>query len=127
MKTITQTYHINAPVEKVWQALVDPKDIVAWGGGGAKMDDKAGTKFSLWDGDIHGTNTEVEVNKKLVQEWFGGKWDEASRLQFTLTAKGEETDVELLHEKVPDQAAADIEEGWREYYMGPLKDFVEKS
>jgi|SRR6185369_3707120 len=126
MKTIKQTYHINAPVEKVWHALVNAKDINEWGGGPADMGDKVGTEFSLWGGDIHGTNKEVVLHKKLVQEWFGGKWDEASHLTFVLTAKNKSTEVELIHENVPDQEAKDIEEGWKDYYMHPLKEFVEK-
>ena len=46
MKIIKQTYLINSSIEDVWQALVDPKYINAWGGGPAKMADKVGTKFA---------------------------------------------------------------------------------
>ena len=126
MKTIKQTYHIQAHAAKVWQALVDPKEINEWGGGPAEMDDNVGTEFSLWGGDIHGTNTEVVAKKKLVQEWFGGKWDQPSHLTFVLTPKGNKTDVELIHKNVPDQEADDIAQGWKDYYMNPLKELVEK-
>ena len=55
MKTITQEYVINAPIEKVWLALIDPLVIEQWGGGPAVMNDRVGTEFKLWDGDIWGT------------------------------------------------------------------------
>lgn len=127
MKKIVQHYLINAPVAKIWQALVDPKDIESWGGGPAKMNDKEGAKFSLWGGDIHGRNIEIIPQKRLVQEWFGGKWDNPSTLTFTLTKKPTGgTMVDLLHENVPISDAKDIEQGWKDYYMGPLKAFVEK-
>lgn len=45
MKTIVQNYHIDAPIEKVWEALVNAQEISGWGGGPAKMDDKIGTKL----------------------------------------------------------------------------------
>jgi len=125
MKTIVQDYHINAPIEKVWEALVNPKDIDGWGGGPTKMDDKEGTKFSLWGGDIHGTNIEVETFKKLVQEWYGGKWKEPSIVTFKLEKQGNSTDLNLLQENVPDDEYKDIDDGWKEYYLGPLKDYVE--
>lgn len=125
MKTIKQTYHIKAPVEKVWKALVEPELIGKWGAGPAKMDDKVGTKFSLWGGDIYGTNVEVVKEKKLVQEWFGGKWDAPSILTFTLNSKGDTTEVHLMQENIPDSEFEDIEQGWKDYYMGPLKEFVE--
>jgi activator of HSP90 ATPase len=125
MKTIVQDYHINAPIEKVWEALVNAQEINNWGGGPAKMDDKEGTKFSLWGGDIYGTNIEVEVFKKLVQEWYGGKWKEPSIATFKLDKQGHSTELELVQENVPDNEYEDIDEGWKEYYLGPLKEYVE--
>jgi len=32
----------------------------------------------------------------------------------------------LLHTGVPDEDYADIADGWKEYYLGPLKDNLEK-
>lgn len=126
MKTIKQTYHIKAPVEKVWKSLIDPKEIEAWGAGPAKMDDKVGTKFELWGGDIHGTNIEIVKNEKLVQDWYGGDWPKASRATFTLAADKDGTRVDLLHENVPDNEADDIEDGWNSYYLGEIKKYLEK-
>ena len=126
MKTIQQTYRIKAGIDKVWQALTDPKVITAWGGGSATMDEKEGAKFTLWGGDIHGTNTKIVKNKTLAQDWFSGDWEKPSKVTFTLTSKGEETSVDLLHEDVPDKEADDIADGWKKYYLGPLKDLLEK-
>lgn len=125
MKTIKQSYKINAPGDEVWQALVDPKIIEKWGAGPAQMDDKVGTRFKLWGGDIHGRNTEVVKNKKLVQDWYGGNWQKPSKLTFELTNLDGKTQVELVHEDVPDKEAENIEDGWERYYMGPLKDYLE--
>ncbi len=126
MKTIKQSYLINASIQDIWQALTDPRVIDKWGGGPAHMDDKVGTKFILWGGDIHGENIKVVKNKELVQDWFGGKWKNPSKTKFTLIEKGGKTEVSLLHENVPDEEAKDIEEGWKLYYLGPLKKLLEK-
>ncbi|MBI2031865.1 MAG: SRPBCC domain-containing protein [Candidatus Levybacteria bacterium] len=126
MKTIRQEYLINASVERVWRALVDPKEIDKWGAGPAKMDDKVGTKFSLWGGEVHGTNTKVEKNKLLQQDWFGGDWKEPSIVRFVLSEKEGKTKVELVHENVPDDEHDDIDDGWKRYYLGPLKKYLEK-
>ena len=91
MKTIKQTYLINAPLENVWQSLVDPKIIDDWGGGPAKMSEENGTEFSLWGGDIHGKNIEVIPNKKLVQDWKEDDWDNYSKVTFTLKEEGDKT------------------------------------
>lgn len=127
MKTIKQTYHINASIEKVWQALVDPKAIEGWGAGPAKMNAKVDAEFSLWGGEVWGKNVEVIPNKKLVQEWFGGKWDKPSIATFSLHKEEDgSTRIDLVHEDVPDNEAKDHEEGWKDYYFGPLKDYVEQ-
>ncbi len=50
---IEKSYLINAPVSKVWQALVDPNLIEKWGGGPVEMRAEVGAEFTLW-GDYHG-------------------------------------------------------------------------
>ena len=126
MKAIKKTYTINAPIEKVWQALTDPKMIDAWGGGPAKMAAAVGTKFEFWGGDIHGENIEVIPNKKLVQHWYEGNWKKPSTATFTLEPNNGRTTLVLVHENVPAASHDDINEGWDQYYLDPLKDYVEE-
>lgn len=125
MKTIKQSYVINAPLEKVWEALVDPQVIDDWGGGPAEMDDKVGTEFKLWGGDIWGKNLEIEPNKKLVQDWYGGDWNESSKMTFILKSEGNKTIVDLFQENVPDSEEKVIADGWKKFYMGPMKEMLE--
>ena len=110
----------------MWDALTNKEAIESWGGGPAEMDNNKGTKFKLWGGDIFGENIEVIPNKKLVQNWYAGKWDKPSVATFDLTFKNGVTTVNLVHENVPEYEAKDIEEGWKDYYMIPLKKFAEK-
>lgn len=127
MKVVKQTYNINAPVDKVWDALVNPNLIEKWGGGPAEMNDREGSEFKLWGGDIYGKNTKVIKNKKLVQEWIERDWDKPSIVTFNLSYSDGKTIVELTHTDIPDNQAKDIEDGWRNYYMVPLKELVESS
>lgn len=127
MKTIKQTYHIMAPLDRVWQALVDPQIIRKWSGDKAVMDDKVGTKFSLWGGSNYGTNLKVIKHKKLVQDWYYGNWPKPSKATFTLTHKDGCTAVHLLHENVPDDEASNISDGWNLYYLGEIKKQLESS
>jgi len=127
MKSFSQKYYIHAPVKKVWQALTDAKIIEAWGGGPAKMSDKAGFSFSLWGGDTWGKNIKVVPEKLLVQEWYGGKWDEPSIVSFSLSEKMGNTALLLKHENLPDDGWKDFADGWKDFYLGPLKKLLEKT
>ncbi len=126
MKKIEQTYVIKAPLEKVWQAFTDPATIKQWGGGPAKMDELEGTKFSLWSGSIYGTNVKVIKGKLLQQDWYGGKWEKPSEVSFSFSEKDSKTTVKLSHTGVPGYSLKDIERGWKDYYLGPLKELLER-
>ena len=127
MKAFKQKYTINASSRKVWNALVNPKIINKWGGGPSKMSDEVGFRFSLWKGSIFGKNIRVEKNKLLVQEWYAGRWDEPSIVTFEITEKNSITTLILRHEKVPEKEEKEVKKGWKEYYLNPLKNLVEKS
>ena len=123
---IRQKYTINAPIEKVWEAIVTPEIINKWGAGPAKMDGKPGSEFTLWGGDIWGKNLEVVKGKKLIQEWFGGNWDKPSKLTIILSEDSSSTLVDLIHEGVPKDEEADFADGWKTYYFGEIKKLLEK-
>jgi len=126
MKTLKKVYVINSPVEKVWEALVNSVIIEKWGAGPAKMRDEESFEFSLWGGEIFGKNTKIIKNKLLVQDWFGGKWDDPSVATFKLSPLGEgKTQIEFFQENIPDKELEEIDRGWDEYYLGPLKKYLE--
>jgi activator of HSP90 ATPase len=126
VKIIKQEYKIKAPVASVWLALVTPSEIGKWGAGPAVMDDKVGTQLSLWGGDVWGKNVEVVPNQKLVQEWYGGDWPQPSYVMFTLEEKNGVTTVKLHQENVPEKEYEAIKDGWKRYYLGEIKKYLEK-
>jgi len=131
MKNIKKHYHIKASAEDIFTALTNPLTIEIWSGATAVMEPVAGTEFSLWDGDITGINLEIELGKKIVQEWYfededGIASDDKSLVTIKLHNEGNSTDVELLHINIPDEAFDNIVEGWDKYYFKPLKELVEE-
>ena len=127
MPTIEQTYEINASTEEVFEALVNADIVQDWSGDEAKMSPEVGAKFSLWGGQMFGTNLEVVKNKKLVQEWCYDQWEKPSKVTFTLKAKGKKTIVYLLHEDVPEKSVNSITDGWNAYYLGAIQEMFEET
>ena len=125
VKTITKNYQIMVPVQAVWEALTNPHIIEKWSGATAIMTDQKGTKFSLWAGEIHGTNSEVIANKKLVQDWYSSDNPHATKVTFLLSSDNEHTTLELIHENVEDTSYKDLDDGWDRYYLGAIKKYLE--
>jgi len=125
MKIKFYTY-IEAEPEEVFLALTNPFTIELWSGSSAKMDANEGTEFELWEGDICGKNIKIVPNKELVQEWYFDNLPEQSIVTIKLHPKKTGTSVEVEHTNIPDEAYENINEGWREYYIGAIKRFFEE-
>lgn len=128
MKQFEQTYTINAPVSKVWQALTDASVAEQWGAVPAKVDAREGGEFSYWDGDIHGTYTKLVPEKIIEQDWFEHEYPERlHKVAFTLENKSDTTTaVHLVQTDIGDDEFASMIEGWSDYYFDPIKELLEK-
>jgi uncharacterized protein YndB with AHSA1/START domain len=123
---IHKSYVIAAPRVAVWAALTEPTVIERWGGGPAVMSTEPGFEFEFWGGDVHGTLLEVDPGVSMLQEWYSGDWDAPSLATFTLSDEPSGgTRLELDNTGVPDSEAADVDSGWDEYYLGPIKALLE--
>mgnify|MGYP001559501219 FL=1 len=89
------------------------------------MDEQEGSEFKLWGGSIHGRNTKVIINQKLVQDWYSDDWPEPSVCIIELAPNGDRTTLKLTHENVPSEEQEKIADGWRSFYFGPLQELVE--
>ncbi|MFP4024251.1 MAG: SRPBCC domain-containing protein [Thiohalospira sp.] len=126
MKDYKKYYIIPATPEEVFIALTNPFTIELWSGYKAIMDDKEGTEFSLWEGDITGKNLEIIKDQKIVQEWYFGEQEEKSVVTIKIFENKKGVQVELVHTNIPDEIYDNIAEGWNEYYFGALQEFFEE-
>jgi len=125
MKNIKKYYLINTDVEHVYTALTNPLTIEMWTGAPVIMEAVEGSEFSLWDGEITGINLELVKNQKIKQQWYFEGEEGKSIVTITLTPEGKNTRIELLHIDIPDEAFANILDGWDRYYFKPLKQLLE--
>jgi len=123
MKTIRQSYFINASPEEVFAAITNPFTIELWSGYPASMEAKEGTEFSIFDGDIAGKNLKITENAQLVQEWYFGDRQEESIVTIDLVSHKSGTKVNLEHTNIPDEDLEEFQEGWNFYYWGAIKEF----
>ena len=117
---------LNVPVELVFKAWTDAKQVVQWMGPGevkcqdVQIDLKVGGKYRICmvsaEGDhvAYGQYKEIVPNKRLQYTWAWEKSEMPDTLvtvEFDSTGKG--TRITLIHEGFPAQEAADKHtQGW---------------
>jgi uncharacterized protein YndB with AHSA1/START domain len=126
MKSLSKTYIISAPIEKVWACLTDSNLIEQWGAGPAEFDPVVGGKFNMWGEYLTGEVLEMAKPSRLVEDWLDESFEESSKVSFDLTEANNQTTLNLRHENIPDDRLEDIDKGWDEYYLGAIKGFLEQ-
>ncbi len=127
--TIRQKALIPATPDQVYDAFIDAKKHSAFSGSKATCNPRVGGEFTAWDGYIFGKNLELERGKKIVQEWSTTDWPESSppsRLELTFQKTKGGTEISMIHSNVPAEQAAELSEGWVEFYWNPLKEYFSK-
>lgn len=125
--TIEQVVFFKASPERVYAALLDPRQHSEFTGSPATTSEKVGADFTAWDGYISGKNLELVKNKKIVQEWETTEWPKGyprSRLELTLTAKNGGTELTMVHSKVPAEQVEEYTGGWKSAYWEPLEEYL---
>ncbi len=127
--TITQRVVISALPEEVYEALLDPTKHSEFTDSKATGKPQVGSRFTAWDGYISGKNLELEKGKRIVQDWITTEWPEGyppSKLEITLKKIDGKTELTMTQSNVPADQRSELEQGWKDYYWKPLKDYFKK-
>ena len=129
-KVIRQTVYFDAPPPEVFEALMDSKKHAAFTGDAAKIERRVGGAFSVWGGYATGKTLRFEKDKMIVQSWRTtdfARGDPDSKVTFHLSKKGTGTRLVFVQSNVPDEQAADLRQGWIDFYWKPLKEYLKSS
>lgn len=123
MTTIRQTVTIPAPPLAVYRALMDPRTHERFTGSPARISPRVGGRFTAYDGYAEGRHLELIPGRKIVQTWRASDWPAGhySTATFALARSGTGTTLKFTQTGVPEQHAASIRQGWREFYWTPLR------
>jgi uncharacterized protein YndB with AHSA1/START domain len=130
----------RAPVEKVWNALIDNEQMKKWYFNLPEFRPEVGFEFRFTGGPSPEKQyehvcviTEVEPGRKLQYSWRYEGYDGISHVTFLLTPQGDETLLRLTHEglesfpaDVTDFSRSNFEQGWNEIIGTSLKQFLDE-
>lgn len=126
---IEETEYIKAPIREVFRALTDTRVIDEWGGGPSRVQARINGRYSLWDGEMYGTIREIVPSRRLVYTLREEHWDSTmldSLVTWILMETDRGVELSLRHTGLPTKKIRDIhEDGWGDYFIGPLKAYLE--
>lgn len=128
-ETIRQKVLVSATPSEVYEAFIDPKKHSEFTGSKATGNPKVGGRFTAWDGYITGKNLELNPSERILQEWQTTEWPEKqlpSKLELTFKKVKNGTEVIMVQTDVPAEQAAELAQGWIEFYWEPLKGYFKK-
>jgi activator of HSP90 ATPase len=118
------------PPARIYEVWLDADAHGAFTGAKASIDASVGGKHTAHDDYIWGTFLELEPKKRIVQAWRTTEFPaEAhdSRVEVLLEAIEDGTRVTIVHSNIPEGQGEKYREGWRQFYLEPLKLFLAPS
>ena len=138
MGPIEKKLTVNAPVNRVWEALTDPNELQKWMMMSTNFEPETGKDFTFqadaseeWDGVFKCNVKEVVENKKLSYSWDTAFINAETLVEIELTKNGDKTELSLVHSGWDKMAANQEEtrnshsEGWDLRFGQKLKEVVE--
>lgn len=130
MKPIIISSILNTGADFLYKFFTDSKLHTEITGGPAVINKKIGGKFTAWDGYIKGEILSLDKNRRILQKWRTtdfNKKDKDSILEITIKEleKGRSTLI-LKHSELPEGSEEEYKNGWKEFYIKPLKEFIRK-
>ena len=127
--TITQKTTIPATPAEVYEAYTNAEKHAEFTGSPATSTPKVRGDFTAWDSFIKGKYIRLEPGKLIVQEWTSSDFPEEatpSRLEIIFREVKDGTELFMTHSGVPEEAAEDIAQGWKDYYWEPMKKYFRR-
>ncbi len=128
--TIRQRVLLDARPIEVYEAYLNPKKHAEFTGQGVTGTPRAGCRFTASDGYIMGKYLELEKGKRILHEWKTTEWPEGyppSIIELEFKQLSKRTELVMTQTKVPAEQVDMYDEGWKEYYWEPLKEYFRKA
>jgi len=122
--TIRQKTTFKATAQAMYDALLNSETFATITGAPAEIATDEGGKFSCFGGQITGRQVELQPDRRIVQAWRAGPWDESvySIVTFEIqSTSSESTTIELTHSGFPDGAEEHLQAGWEKMYWEPMQ------
>ena len=126
---IQLSIEIPVSARRIYEAWLNSEEHAAFTGGEANVDPNINGEYTAWDGYIQGKTIELQPYQRIVQTWRTTDFLESnpdSRLEILLEETEGGTKVTLIHSNIPQGQARLYEQGWKDFYFEPMKQYFQK-
>ena len=126
---IFQVIEIDAPTERVYQALTNPELLTKLTGMSAQMEAFEGGSFHTWNNKSHGMMMRLIPNQRIVQSWRHDDFEDGmySIVVMDLESVEQGSRVSFNHIGVPENCSGWLTEAWKKDFWTPLSEHLESN
>ena len=124
---IKQSVTLPAPARDLYAMYLNPKTHRAITGAKVAVSARRGSRFSAFDGKLHGRTLHTVPGRLIVQAWRSvnfKKSDIDSTLILNFTPIGNRGRIDLVHVNVPRQDYRGVTQGWKKFYWRPWRRYL---
>jgi activator of HSP90 ATPase len=115
--------------KKLYDSWLNSKTHSAFTGNKAQIEPRNGSRFSVSNGYITGTNLILQPYGRIVQNWRTTEFPEGapdSKLEVLFEKHNSGTKLTIIHTHIPNGDEKKYEKGWKEFYIKPMKLYFQK-
>jgi len=126
MSIIKLSLFLPVEPEALYLSWLDSDEHSSFTGSEASIDSSQGGGFTAWDGYVMGRNLVLEPFKRILQAWRTTDFPVGapdSRLELLFEPSGRGTQLVLIHSDFPQEQKEAYAQGWKDYYLDPMKEY----
>jgi activator of HSP90 ATPase len=127
-----ESIHLSADIpaspKRICDAWFNEEEHTNFTGSKAKIDPMVDGKYTAWDGYIYGKTINFKPYERITQTWRTVDFPEKSPdsiLDIMLDETDRGTRLTLTHTNIPPGQAVLYEQGWKDFYLEPMKRYFQ--
>jgi len=126
LKVWQHKHNIRASLGDVFLAITSSETMEKWMGERAIMNARVNGHFVWWNGKIVGVNRYISL-RTIVQDWKLKDWKAYSSVTYNLFEMNGVTELEVVHEAIPDKDFNTVKKVWEKEILKPLSKYLESN
>ncbi|CAD8052822.1 unnamed protein product [Paramecium sonneborni] len=111
----------GVPSKVIYQALLDPFEIMQYTRAPAIVESKEGGQYKIMEGRIEGVFNKLVENQEIQMTWKFNNWKQYSNVTLRLIEREDSCELKIIQTNFPqDIEKVKLEDGWKNQIFIPM-------